>query len=96
VLIKIAATWEGIQAAAALERDGIHCNLTLLFAPIQAAACARAGVRLISPFRRPYLRLVQENGRGQLGRSRAGVNDPGVRSVRRIYACCASTALPPR
>ncbi|MBL8244934.1 MAG: transaldolase, partial [Rhodanobacteraceae bacterium] len=50
VLIKIASTWEGIQAAAELEREGIHCNLTLLFAFCQAVACGQAGVRLISPF----------------------------------------------
>jgi transaldolase len=50
VLIKIAATWEGIQARAALEREGIHCNLTLLFAFCQAVACGEAGVQLISPF----------------------------------------------
>jgi transaldolase len=50
VLIKIAATWEGIQAAAQLEREGIHCNLTLLFAFCQAVACGEAGVQLISPF----------------------------------------------
>jgi transaldolase len=50
ILIKIAATWEGIQAAATLEREGIHTNLTLLFSKVQAIACAEAGVQLISPF----------------------------------------------
>jgi len=50
LLIKIASTWEGIQAAKALEAEGMHCNLTLLFSPIQAHACAQAGVQLISPF----------------------------------------------
>lgn len=87
VLIKIAATWEGIQAAAALERDGIHCNLTLLFAPVQAAACARAGVRLISPFvGRIYDWYKKTTGASWDEAAHAGVNDPGVRSVRRIYA----------
>jgi len=50
ILIKIASTWEGIRAAEALEKDGIHCNLTLLFSKIQAVACAEAHVTLISPF----------------------------------------------
>ena len=87
VLIKIAATWEGIQAAAALQRDGIHCNLTLLFAPVQAAACARAGVRLISPFvGRIYDWYKKTAGASWNEAAHAGVNDPGVRSVRRIYA----------
>ena len=87
VLIKIAATWEGIQAAAALQRDGIHCNLTLLFAPIQAAACARAGVRLISPFvGRIYDWYKKTAGASWDEAAHAGVNNPGVRSVRRIYA----------
>lgn len=87
VLIKIAATWEGIQAAAALGRDGIHCNLTLLFAPVQAAACARAGVRLISPFvGRIYDWYKKTAGANWDEAAHAGVNDPGVRSVRRIYA----------
>jgi len=87
VLIKIAATWEGIQAAAALQRDGIHCNLTLLFAPVQAAACARAGVRLISPFvGRIYDWYKKTAGASWDEATHAGVNDPGVRSVRRIYA----------
>ncbi|WP_199052743.1 transaldolase [Aquitalea sp. ASV15] len=87
VLIKIAATWEGIQAAAALQRDGIHCNLTLLFAPVQAAACARAGVKLISPFvGRIYDWYKKTAGASWNEAAHAGVNDPGVRSVRRIYA----------
>ena len=87
VLIKIAATWEGIQAAAALERDGIHCNLTLLFSPVQAAACARAGVKLISPFvGRIYDWYKKTAAANWDEAANAGVNDPGVRSVRRIYA----------
>ena len=60
MLIKIASTWEGIRAAEMLEKEGIHCNLTLLFGMHQAVACAEAGVTLISPVRRPHPRLVQE------------------------------------
>ena len=58
ILIKIASTWEGIRAAEILEKDGIHCNLTLLFSFAQAVACAEAGVTLISPVRRSHLRLA--------------------------------------
>ena len=82
VLIKIASTWEGIRAAERLERDGIHCNLTLLFSFAQAVACAEAGVTLISPFvGRIYdwhkkTRGVEDIPRGE---------DPGVASVTRIY-----------
>jgi transaldolase len=82
VLIKIASTWEGIRAAERLERDGIHCNLTLLFSFAQAVACAEAGVTLISPFvGRIYdwhkkARGVEDIPRGE---------DPGVASVTRIY-----------
>ena len=64
ILIKIASTWEGIRAAERLEKEGIHCNMTLLFSFAQAVACAEAGVTLISPVRRPHPRLVpQEAGR---------------------------------
>ena len=63
VLIKIASTWEGIRAAEQLEREGIHCNLTLLFSFAQAVACAEAGRHPDLPFRRPHLRLVQEGTR---------------------------------
>jgi transaldolase len=86
VLIKIAATWEGIQAAAALEREGIHTNLTLLFAFCQAVACGDAKVQLISPFvGRIYDWYKKSAGAAWDEAARAGVNDPGVQSVRAIY-----------
>ncbi|WP_088283184.1 transaldolase [Ideonella sp. A 288] len=86
VLIKIAATWEGIQAARVLEREGIHCNLTLLFAFCQAVACGEAGVRLISPFvGRIYDWHKKQAGASWDEAAMAGANDPGVRSVERIY-----------
>ncbi len=86
VLIKIAATWEGIQAAAVLEREGIHTNLTLLFAFSQAVACAQAGVKLISPFvGRIYDWHKKAAGAAWDETARAGANDPGVQSVRHIY-----------
>lgn len=87
VLIKIAATWEGIQAAAELERDGIRCNLTLLFSLTQAVACGAAGVQLISPFvGRIYDWFKKTAGSAWDEAANAGANDPGVRSVRSIYA----------
>ncbi|WP_374590670.1 transaldolase [Aquabacterium sp.] len=87
VLIKIAATWEGIQAAAELERDGIHCNLTLLFSLPQAVACGAAGVRLISPFvGRIYDWYKKSAGSTWVEADQAGANDPGVQSVRNIFA----------
>jgi len=86
VLVKIASTWEGIQAAAALEREGIHCNLTLLFAFCQAVACGAAGVRLISPFvGRIYDWYRKNAGSAWDEQANAGVNDPGVRSVTEIW-----------
>jgi transaldolase len=86
VLIKVASTWEGIQAAAELERDGIHCNLTLLFAFCQAVACGDAGVQLISPFvGRIYDWAKKQAGSGWDEAAMAGVNDPGVRSVAQIF-----------
>jgi len=86
VLIKIAATWEGIQAAAQLERAGIHTNLTLLFSFAQAVACGDAGVKLISPFvGRIYDWYKKSAGAQWNEAANAGVNDPGVQSVRRIY-----------
>ena len=86
VLIKIAATWEGIQAAAQLEREGIHTNLTLLFAFAQAVACGDAGVQLISPFvGRIYDWYKKQAGAAWDETAQAGANDPGVRSVRAIY-----------
>ena len=82
ILIKIASTWEGIQAAAMLEEEGIHCNLTLLFSFAQAVACAEAGVTLISPFvGRIYDWYKKEGG----GKEIPADNDPGVVSVTRIY-----------
>jgi len=82
ILIKIASTWEGIQAAAQLEKEGIHCNLTLLFSFAQAVACAEAGVTLISPFvGRIYDWYKKEQGGGEI----APDQDPGVASVTRIY-----------
>ncbi|MEY4975046.1 MAG: Transaldolase [Pseudomonadota bacterium] len=86
VLIKIAATWEGIAAAAELEREGIHCNLTLLFSFCQAVACGDAGVQLISPFvGRIYDWYKKQAGAQWDEAAMAGANDPGVRSVRAIY-----------
>ena len=86
VLIKIAATWEGIQAARVLEAEGIHCNLTLLFAFCQAVACGDAGVQLISPFvGRIYDWYKKQAGAAWDEAANAGANDPGVQSVERIY-----------
>jgi len=82
VLIKIASTWEGIRAAERLEREGIHCNLTLLFGFAQAVACAEAGVTLISPFVGRILDWFKKTtGRD----SYPGPEDPGVLSVSRIF-----------
>jgi transaldolase len=82
VLIKIASTWEGIRAAEQLEREGIHCNLTLLFSFAQAVACAEAGVTLISPFvGRIYDWYRKEHGVKDIPAD----EDPGVASVTRIY-----------
>jgi len=82
VLIKTASTWEGIRAAERLEREGIHCNLTLLFSFAQAVACAEAGVTLISPFvGRIYDWYKKEGGGKEIPADR----DPGVESVTRIY-----------
>ena len=86
VLIKMASTWEGIQAAARLERDGIHTNLTLLFSFAQAVACGQAKVQLISPFvGRIYDWYKKSAGAGWDEAANAGANDPGVKSVRAIY-----------
>ena len=86
VLIKIAATWEGIQAAKVLEREGIHCNLTLLFSFCQAVACGEAGIQLISPFvGRIYDWYKKQAGASWDEAAMAGANDPGVRSVTQIY-----------
>lgn len=87
VLIKIASTWEGIEAARTLQREGIACNLTLLFGLVQAVACANARVQLISPFvGRIYDWHKQQAGNTWNEAEHSGVNDPGVQSVSRIYA----------
>ncbi len=86
VLIKVAATWEGIQAAQQLERKGIHTNLTLLFSFVQAVACGQAKVQLISPFvGRIYDWYKKTAGAAWVEADRAGVNDPGVQSVSQIF-----------
>ena len=82
ILIKIASTWEGIRAAERLEREGIHCNLTLLFGFAQAVACAEAGVTLISPFvGRIHDWYLKERGVKEI----PATDDPGVQSVTKIY-----------
>ena len=81
ILIKIASTWEGIKAAEALAKEGIHCNLTLLFSFAQAVACAEAGVRLISPF----VGRILDWHKAATGKDFQGDEDPGVISVRSIY-----------
>jgi transaldolase len=81
ILIKIASTWEGIKAAEILEKDGIHCNLTLLFGMHQAVACADAKVTLISPFVGRILDWYKKD----TGRDYTPTEDPGVQSVGRIY-----------
>ena len=82
ILVKIGSTWEGIRAAERLEREGIHCNLTLLFSFAQAVACAEAGVTLISPF----VGRIYDYHRKARGSEIPVDDDPGVTSVRRIYA----------
>jgi transaldolase len=81
VLIKLASTWEGIKAAEILEREGIHCNMTLLFGMHQAVACAEAKVTLISPFVGRILDWYKKD----TGKDYAGADDPGVQSVTKIY-----------
>jgi transaldolase len=81
VLIKIASTWEGIRAAERLEREGIHCNLTLLFSFAQAVACAEAGVTLISPF----VGRIYDWYKKQRGTEIPADEDPGIASVTRTY-----------
>ena len=82
ILIKIASTWEGAQAAAVCQKEGINCNLTLLFSLPQAIACAEAGVRLISPF----VGRIYDYYKEKSGKDFRGADDPGVQSVERIYA----------
>ena len=81
ILIKIASTWEGIRAAEELEKEGIHCNLTLLFSFHQAVACAEVGVTLISPF----VGRIMDWHKAKTGNEFAPDDDPGVQSVTRIY-----------
>jgi transaldolase len=81
ILIKVASTWEGIKAAEQLQKEGINCNLTLLFSFPQAVACAEAGVRLISPFVGRILDWYKKN----TGKTYPGHEDPGVISVAKIY-----------
>lgn len=86
VLIKIASTWEGIEAAKVLEAEGIKCNMTLLFSMPQAVACAQAKVQLISPFvGRIYDWYKKTAGASWDEAANAGINDPGVQSVSRIF-----------
>ncbi len=81
MLIKIAATWEGIRAAEVLEREGIRCNMTLLFSLGQAIACAEAGAQLISPF----VGRIYDWHKKSTGIDYTGADDPGVQSVKRIF-----------
>ena len=81
VLIKIASTWEGIRAAEILQLEKINCNLTLMFSMPQAVACAEAGIRLISPF----VGRIYDYYKATTGKEYAGMEDPGVQSVHKIY-----------
>jgi transaldolase len=81
ILIKIASTWAGIRAAEKLEKEGIHCNLTLLFGIHQAVACAEAGVTLVSPFVGRILDWYKKD----TGKDYQGADDPGVQSVTQVY-----------
>ncbi len=81
VLIKLAATWEGVEAARVLQREGINCNMTLIFSRIQAVACAQAGAFLVSPF----VGRITDWYKAREGRDFEPSEDPGVQSVRSIY-----------
>lgn len=81
ILIKIASTWEGIRAAEVLQKEGINCNMTLLFSLAQAAACAEAKAKLISPF----VGRIMDWYKAKTGKEFAPAEDPGVKSVREIY-----------
>jgi len=95
VLIKLASTWEGVQAARVLQAEGIHCNLTLLFSLPQALACAQAKVTLISPFvGRIYDWFKKSAGADWDEAAHAGPDDPGVRSVERIYTYYKAYDIP--
>ena len=82
ILVKIATTWEGIRAAEVLQKEGINCNLTLLFSLVQAVACAEAGAKLISPFVGRILDWYKKS----TGKDYSAAEDPGVVSVKEIYA----------
>ena len=82
ILIKIASTWEGIQAARILQKEGINCNMTLLFSLAQAVACAEAGAKLISPF----VGRILDWYKAKTGKDYTPVEDPGVLSVKEIYS----------
>ena len=82
ILIKIASTWEGIEAAAKLQKEGINCNLTLMFCLAQAVACAEGGIQLISPF----VGRIYDWYKKDTGKEYTGAEDPGVQSVQQIYA----------
>ncbi len=81
ILIKIASTWEGIAAATALQKEGINCNLTLMFSLAQAVTCAEGGIKLISPF----VGRIYDWFKKSTGKEYTGADDPGVQSVRQIY-----------
>jgi transaldolase len=81
ILIKIASTWEGIKAAEVLQKEGINCNLTLLFSLAQAVACAEGGIKLISPFVGRILDWYKKS----TGKDYTATEDPGVQSVTQIY-----------
>jgi len=81
VLIKIATTWEGVRAAEVLQKEGIHCNLTLLFSLVQAVSCAEAGIQLISPF----VGRIYDWYKKAEGKEFTGAEDPGVKSTSAIY-----------
>ena len=82
ILIKIASTWEGIQAASKLQKEGINCNLTLMFSLAQAVACAEGGIKLISPF----VGRIYDWYKKETGTDYKGADDPGVQSVQQIYS----------
>lgn len=92
VLIKIASTWEGVRAAETLQKEGINCNMTLLFSLAQAVACAEAKARLISPF----VGRILDWYKAKTGKNYAAAEDPGVLSVREIYAYTKNSAIPRR
>lgn len=90
ILIKLASTWEGVRAAEILQKEGIDCNLTLLFSLTQAKACADAGVYLISPF----VGRITDWYKAKTGEAYTPENDPGVQSVRRIYSYYKQHGIP--